>query len=67
MDRVEQRKERLDLCFKHPSCKTCPRNEECEKENGGDTIERKTNTKTGEIHTKHSQWYEPKTSIQRSL
>lgn len=36
MDRMGQRKERLDLCFKHPSCKTCPRNEQCEKENGGD-------------------------------
>ena len=60
-------KEIIELCFKHPSCRTCPRNAKCEREiKEGDTIER-VNTKTRKVHTKHSQWYEPETSIQRRI
>lgn len=54
------KKDNLYYCFRY-KCKRCPKQKECEKE--GDTIERKTNTKARKVHTKHSQWYEPKTSI----
>lgn len=50
-------------CFRY-KCKGCPKERECEEELRGDTIEQ-SNTKTRKVHTKHSQWYEPKRSIQK--
>lgn len=56
--------EELYFCFRY-KCKRCPKQRQCEEEQKrGDTIERKANTKTREIHTEYSKWYEPKRSIQ---
>ena len=62
------KKENTYYCFRY-KCKLCPKQAECEKENRKEasTIERQTNTKTREVYTKHSKWYEPKGSIQERI
>ena len=65
MSKIKDKEEKIDInCMLH-KCKRCPKQRECEEiQKRGDTIERKTNTKTREVHTEHSKWYEPKRSIQ---
>lgn len=59
-------KDSLYYCFRY-KCKRCPKNRECEEKEGEAIEKRRTDTKAREVHTKRSQWYEPKTSIQRSI
>ena len=62
---MKNKEERIHLCFRY-KCKQCPRQRKCDEEikKEGDTIERrKANRKTRKIRTKHSKWYDSKTSI----
>lgn len=67
MKQIKDKEEKIDInCMLH-KCKRCPKQRECEQEMRGDTIERNINTKTREVHTEYSKWYEPKRSIQEQL